>query len=370
MPPILPSSSVNAPRLRVLADKTPIDGAQSFTVTSGNNHQADEFKVQFALAAGGDYSANWWSNQPRVRLTLQAGFADATGAVANWTTLLVGDCDTIDLDMSTFIVHAAGRNLTALLIDSKVAKTYQNQTASQIATDLAKAVGLTPNVATTTTLVGPYYRHDHTMTALSQFSEARTQWDLLVYLAGQEGFNVWVDGTTLNFLPPPEKPTIVNIPYQQGQIPQFGGSTLTLHRSMVLAKDVEVQVHSWDSHHKNGFTVKVRGSIKTNAGAVVKLGPPQTYVFVKPNLTRAQAENFAQDKLKYISRQERGVEIKMPGDLTTNTRDMVYLTGTGTKFDQRYYIDSLIRQISLQSGFTQTLTLKNNSPHIEVILKR
>lgn len=361
-------TSINAPRLRVLADKKPIEGAQSLTVVSGNNHQANQFSVQFALGLASDFSADWWSRQGRIRLTLQAGFADATGDVAGWTTLLIGDCDTVDIDMANAIVRAQGRDLSALLIDSRVTQTYQNQTSSQIVTTLANAAGLTPNVTATTTLVGPYYRTDHNMTALSQFSEIKTQWDMLVYLAGQEGFNVWVEDTTLNFMPPPAMPNIVNLPYKKGVIPQFGATSLALHRAMTLAKDVEVHVRSWDSHHKNGFTVKLRGSIKTNAGGVVKLGPPQTYIFVKPDLTRDQAQRFAQEKLKEISRYERIIEVKMPGDLTTNARDMVNLTGTETAFDQAYHIDTMTRKISLKSGFIQTMTLKNHSPQTESVL--
>lgn len=360
-------SPVIAPRLRVLADKKPIDGTQSFTILSGNNYQADQFSVQFALNPESDFSANWWSSQPRVRLTLQAGFANPAGIVANWTTLLVGDCDTIDIEMGTNIVRARGRDLSALFIDSKIKQTYQNQTSSQIATILANAAGLTPNIETTTTLVGTYYRTDHTMTALNQFNEIKTEWDMLVYLAGQEGFNLWVEGTTLNFQPPSKTQNIVNIPYIQGNIPQFGGSSLTLHRAMTLARDVEVHVRSWDSRHKNGFTVRLRGSIQTNAGAVVKLGPPQIYVFVKPDLTRAQAERFAEEKLNKISGYQRTIDIKMPGDLTTNVRDKVRLTGTGAFFNQRYYIDSLTRKISLKSGFIQTFTLKSRSSQTIIV---
>lgn len=358
-------SCATAPRLRVLVNQTVIDGLESWKITTTNNRQADQFNAQFSFIPGSDFSAAWWSNQSRVRLTLQAGFVDVSGIVTNWSTFLVGECDAVDMVMGTGIVRVAGRDLTALLIDQKITQTYQNQTASQVATALATAAGLTPNVAKTTALIGRYYRADHTNTALDQFSEASTQWDLLVYLAGQEGFDVWVEGTTLNFQPPASQPKIVNLHYSQGMIPQFAGIGLSLHRAMTLAKDVEVQVRSWDAQHKRAFTVKVRGSIQTNAGAVVKLGPPQTYVFVKPNMTHAQAQLFAQQKLFEISKHERVVEITMPGDLTTTVKDMIRLSGTDTSFDQDYYIDTIVRSISLKSGFTQALTIKNHSPQSE-----
>lgn len=365
MPQPLTPGGVNAPRLRVLAGKTAIEGTQSWSVTSTNNRQASQFSAQFALMPGSKFSANWWSGQSQIRLTLQAGMADAAGNVSGWTTLLVGDCDTVDIDMGIGVVHVAGRDLTSLFIDNKIIDTYQNQTSSQIASILASAAGLTPNVAVTKTLVGRYYRADHTNTSLGQFTDASTQWDLLVYLAEQEGFDVWVDGTTLNFQPPLASPTVVKLPYIQGNIPQFGGVSLTLSRAMTLAKDVEVQVRSWNSSQKKSFVVTARGSIKTNAGGVVNLGPPQTYLFIKPDLTFSQAQVFAQQKLTEISRHERTITVVMPGDLTTNSRDMVRLSGTGTAFDQSYYIDTIDRKISIDQGFTQTFTLKNHSPSEE-----
>lgn len=358
-------SSVNAPRLRILAGTTPTEGAQSWKVTTTNNNQAAQFSAQIALLPGSAFSASWWSSQSQIRLTLQAGLANAQGDVAGWQTLLVGDCDTVDIEMGKGVVQLAGRDLTALLIDQKITETYQNQTASQVATQLANEVGLTPHIAPTTTLIGRYYRADHTNTAQGQFSEASTQWDLLTYLAGQEGFDMWVDGTTLNFQPPPKKPNIVNLPYSQGAIPEFAGTSLSLHRALTLAKDVEVRVRSWDSRGKRSFTVTVRGSIKTNAGAVVKLGPPQIYSFIKPDLTHAQAEVFAQQKLVEISKHERVVTVSMPADLTTNVRDMARLNGTGTSFDQTYFIDTMERTMNVKFGFVQTLTLKNQSPREE-----
>lgn len=362
MPQILSAGGVNAPRLRILAGTTPIAGAQSWKITATNNRQSAQFNAQIALLPGSSFSADWWSTQGQIRLTLQAGFANEAGGVVGWQTMLVGDCDTVDIEMGTGLVRVAGRDLSALLIDQKIIKTYQNQTSSQVATLLANEVGLTPNVAGTSTLVGRYYRTDHTNTVQEQFSEASTQWDLLTYLADQEGFDVWVDGTTLNFKPPAASSTIVNFPYLQGAMPAFGGTSLALHRALTLAKDVEVRVRSWSSKSKSSFMVSVRGSIKTNAGAVVKLGPPQVYNFIKPDLTHAQAEIFAQQKLVEISRHERVVTVNMPGDLTTNVRDMARLSGTGTGFDQIYYIDALERALSLNHGFVQTLTLKNQSP--------
>ena len=53
---------------------------------------------------------------------------------------------------------------------------------------------------------------------------------------------------------------------------------------------------------------------------------------------------------------------KSPGEIALTPRDMVKLQGTGTSFDQTYYIASIDRSISFDEGFRQTMRLKNTSP--------
>jgi hypothetical protein len=94
-----------------------------------------------------------------------------------------------------------GRDLSSRLIENKTQEAFVNQTSSQVATTLAQRRGLTPQVTATTTLVGRYYQQDHVRDSLNQFSRTTTEWDLLIYLAQREGFDVFVKGTTLYFQP-------------------------------------------------------------------------------------------------------------------------------------------------------------------------
>ena len=91
---------------------------------------------------------------------------------------------------------------------------------------------------------------------------------------------------------------------------------------------------------------------------------PQNYVFVKPNLTPDQALKFGQQKLVELTRHERIVRVEMPGELVLTTRGMVSLTGTGTSWDQQYYVAELTREIG-EHGFYQRLRLKNSSPRTQ-----
>ena len=41
---------------------------------------------------------------------------------------------------------------------------------------------------------------------------------------------------------------------------------------------------------------------------------------------------------------------------------MLRLTGTGTKFDQDYYVDGITRSMSLDEGYVMDISAKNINP--------
>ena len=86
---------------------------------------------------------------------------------------------------------------------------------------------------------------------------------------------------------------------------------------------------------------------------------------MRPNLTPNQALQLAQSRLAELTQHERVIELLMPGELTLTPRSMLLLTGTGTGFDQVYYIDMIERDLHLASGFTQRIRAKNTSPRTE-----
>jgi hypothetical protein len=51
----------------------------------------------------------------------------------------------------------------------------------------------------------------------------------------------------------------------------------------------------------------------------------------------------------------------MPGDLALAPRQQISLNGTGTTFDQTYWIDEITRHIDIHRGFTQRLRARNET---------
>ncbi len=132
------------------------------------------------------------------------------------------------IDPALGLVHLDGRDLTTSLIETRTQETFANRTASEIATLLAGRHSLTAQVVPTTTPVGRYYQDEHDRITLDQFSHATTEWDLLVFLARQESFDVFVQGQSLYFQPATQ-PTDIAMAVRPGDL-----IDLKLERSLTL----------------------------------------------------------------------------------------------------------------------------------------
>jgi hypothetical protein len=351
---------LRAPRPAALLDGAALPGLVRLFVSVNNHYAANHFACEFAYDASLAAEAAFWAETGSVLLTLAASFAGPIAGVNATTaaTLLTGIVDSVALDPVAGRVVIRGRDLTAPFIETRITQSYANQTASEIATQLAENHGLTPNVTPTTTPVGRYYADEHDRITLDQFSRATTEWNLLVWLAEREGFDVWVDGSTLNFAP---RPTALIPALTLAPAPTAGAITaerLWLERALTLAGDVSVTVKSWNSRTQAAYSETVTATGVSSLGA---LGGSQSYVFVKPNLSPNAALAYATQKLAEITRHERVLEAEIPGELDLGARDVIALTGTNTAFDQLYYVDVIEREIGL-GGFREWIRAKNASP--------
>jgi hypothetical protein len=324
---------VRAPRAQIALNGSVMFGLVSLSVDLTNNFEAAKFSVQANVEQGFPTNAAFWSNQTKVTAEIQVGYEN-NGSVA-WQTVLTGVVDSYEIDLDTSSISFNGRDLAAQLIDTKTAQTYSNQTSSEIATLLAQSVGLTPVVTATTIPVGRYYQIDHARMSLGAFHTDITEWDLLVYLAQQEGFDLFVLGTSLYFQPPATAANAFNISWQLGQdgIPISNVINLRLRHSLTLARGVSVTVKSWHSNLKRPIIAKTANT----AGGSKQDGGGQDYVFYVPNLTPQQAIALANQRYADITRHLRTIEFEAPGNLLLTPRSLLVLSGTGTAFDASYY---------------------------------
>jgi hypothetical protein len=192
---------------------------------------------------------------------------------------------------------------------------------------------------------------------LNQFSNVTTEWDLLAFLARQEGFDVYVQGEVLYFQPATAAKDVAVSLRPQDVI------DIRLERSLTLARDIEVVVKSWNSRQNSAFIQRARARRQRRAGG--SDGQPQRYIFVRPNLTPDDALKLAERKLMELTRHERVIRIAMPGELSLSPRSMIALEGTASDFDQAYHIDVIERRFHHDGGLMQYIVARNTSPRGE-----
>lgn len=350
----MPSDPYRHPRLRVLLDNAEVPGAISAEIISNNFYAADRFRLALHVTQS---QAAIWSATDAALLGIQIALD------GDWISLIQGEVDQLHLDPRTGSLHLEGRDLTARLIESRTQETFANQTSSDIATLLANRHALIADVAPTSTPVGAYWQLEHDRITLDSFSRATTQWDLLITLAGHEDFDVWITGTTLHFQP---RSTMRKAAAILRPLPTPDGPanlvSIQLERALTLARDIEVSVKSWNSRQATSFIQTAR-SHRKSGGRSRDIGKDNVnhYVYVVPNLTPDAALALAQTRLAELSRHERVIHAEMPGELILAPRQQVLLEGTGTRFDQIYWIDEITRRIDTAHGFTQHLRARNVS---------
>lgn len=337
----------------------------SAEVINNSHFQCDTFRIELEAWQQPDgFGIDYWDGAGDTQLEVVFGLLqdgdDANSDPSDPQSLIVGQVDDVDVQTDTGVITITGRDLTAKFIDNKVTQTWPDHTASQIVTDLAGQVGVTANVTATKTPVGKY--------ANGAYAAQRRDipmWDLITFLAEQEGFDAFMDGTSLYFGPPvADSNTPLTITVSRDPTTNevnVSTETLKLHRSLTLAKDIVVTVLSYDPGKKAPIkaVAKRQGSAKAASTSFRTGSTSQNYTIRRAGLTQAQAQKLAQSTLDDLSKHERTIEFTQPcdGDLTSRTKATV--SGTNTGWDTGYFIDVVTRRYAFGS-LTMSATAKNH----------
>lgn len=360
-----PISTTRQPFGRVLVNGTPLANWERIEVTKNTNYVSDTWEIEIPLNGLPDsFPPAFWATQTDIEITVQSGFKNSDGSLGTPSTLVVGLADEIDLDFIDFdnrqALHCRGRDYSGALIDSIVSQNYINLTSSQVAEKiLANHPQLTGDIKATKIKIGTYFNNE-TSTA----TRRQTEWDLLTELAQYEGYVVLIQGKKLYFGPAPT-PNTANpyvfryVPPNDAQTIQANMLSLRCNRALTLARDVKVIVQTFN--YSTGKTVKKSAQMKNKSRSGNSAGT-QTYTYNMPNMTPAQAQQKASSLALLISNRERIIDIDAPGDTALTTQTAVQLTGTGTDFDQTYFVDRLTHTLSVD-GYMMSLRAKNHSPN-------
>lgn len=354
-----------------------INGTQveyiSLEVNTTTYFLADTFSAILPMSGQpSGFGVDYFSRVPAIMVEIFFGFPGNLEAFStqDLTSVILGQVDQVDMDWLNKTITLSGRDLTAKFIDNKTTQKYPNLTASQIVEKLAKKEGLSSQVTPTNTPVGVFYGNDHA-TLTSQL----TEWDLLTYLAKQENYIVYVEGTTVYFKPQPQPtdtPYVLqyNTQNTEQNYPVFNADKLETNRSLTVARDVIVVVRSWNRSAKKAFQIRVKSTPNKKTALAAKaqpIGDAQVFSYVIPNLTKEQALQKAQQIIKQLTLQERKIEFELPADMILQKISVIKLTGTNTDYDQIYFTDSINRVLSVSDGFKMMVRAKNHSPNSEVV---
>jgi len=360
-------SSARRPRGIVKINGTPVSFL-SATVENKSHFSADTWRVK--LEAWGQpegFGMAYWADATDVQVEILFGDLadgdDVSAAPTNVTSVILGQVDDVEinpLDGDSLII--SGRDLTARLIDTRTTSKYPDHIASWIVTTIAQKFGLATNEITPTTkVVGQYYNG-----AYAQLARSIPAWDLLVFLAQQEGFDCYVHGSTLYFGPPQADtdttPTIITVSGGMGDGIQSNVARLKLRRSLTLAQNISVTVlsHNTWSGTLRGVATRI-GKKPATSSASQAAERVQPYVVSIPGLSQAEADRTANAILLDITKFERTFEATMQGDPLLTVRRRAVIQGTQTSFDQSYYIQQISRTLDFEGGFAMSVIGKNHS---------
>jgi hypothetical protein len=243
------------------------------------------------------------------------------------------------------VFSGEGRDLSAVLVDSYVQQNFVNQTASEVVAAIAGQHGILAEVIPTFGNVGRYFADGYTRLSLGDFSRYRSNWDLIVELAREQNFDVYMSGSTLYFGP---SLAVISSPVQ---VSLHDVITIQFHRNLRVNAPLGVAVQTWDSQRARASRGMAYSASTAAAGS--ETSSDASYLFTQPNLTPEQADARATMYMREICRLGNQIRIQMPWNLSINPRCIISVTGSGTSSDGLYTVDSVERSYSTTAGSTQ-----------------
>lgn len=327
-----------------------IEGAQlapiELSVHLSKHQSADTFFAKLPLDNAAGLDETYWADTAPLSVTILGTNNIAEGGM---TTMLVGQADKAQVDFAQRVVSITGRDLTGALTDLKTSEKWQNLSNKDIISQLAGRAGLTVNFSGDTDQAGLQFDQDY-----SEISDLDACWNVIVACAKRLGCIAFVKGTTLYVQPlDQEASDFYTVSYQRpspGQIASGDFVGLTAARNLNLAKDVSIQMQSWQ--HKQGKAITSKFESKGKSKTSDKL----LYEFRAANLTKEQQDRIAQNHLRETLSHERQIDLgNLPGDVTVSPLLGISLSGTGTAFDQNYLMSTASHHWSAK-GYTMDLS--------------
>ena len=319
--------------MRVLVDGAVQSNVIEARVVSTNYYSGDWFELAIASEDIGSWSTARWTPDSRPTIEIQVALAQGDP----WVSLIVGtaDCSTIDLTRKAISLH--GRDLSARLVDSSINRVFQNQTGSEIVALLGAYHGLKPNVVPTPDLVGRLFGGVNEIIADVCYSPNRTDWDLVVRLAAEYGYDAYVTGYVLHFKPRilTRRPSVV--------LHREDLMNIRFSYDHVMAGRESQRFVSWSSQFQRAFQ-STADALSEGAG-----------VPISPNLVGGQMVGLVSKAINDRWHDPLSLQATMPGETTISARSVVTVDCAERSLNGDYRVICVDRSFNAASGFTQRI---------------
>ncbi len=326
--------------LTVAIDGIATIGLLHAAITSTNCFSADSYSLTFAMGDPPLGDIAMWSTLTGGCVEVFAGSAPGSAS----TSLITGMIDTVHIDAINGTVAIEGRDLSASLVDFYGQADFVNQTASEVVATIANRHGLGAVIAPTSGFIGRFYGDGYTRLSTGQFSRLRSDWDLVVELARENQFDVFVEGSQLFFQPSLPIPLIFT-PITPSMV-----QSMRFNRSLAVAASATARVQSWNSQsmacYDSGANAAPEPMVESTS---------QPFLFSMSNFTSAQVTQSSARYTSELRRLQTTLHIEMPWDLRIVPRGGILLSETETMLDGLYLVDSIERYYSSTSGSRQTV---------------
>ncbi|HEY0123856.1 MAG TPA: hypothetical protein VGC14_19250 [Rhizobium sp.] len=342
----MPGSFIDRIELQVALDGVPIEGLIHASISTNNCFSADSFMLTFAMGPPPLCDIAFWSSLSSAYIEIGAVMHDEPVA----QDLISGMIDTALLDPVRRTIAVEGRDLSASLIDAYRQQDFVNQTASEVVSTIALYHGLIPVVAATSGNVGRYYGDGYTRLSLGQFSRLRSDWDLVVQLARENGCDVFVQGRSLFFQSATDLDQLpVHLSLRELK-------TIRFEQTLTMSADASAKVQSWDSQNVTSYSSDtVDMGTGTVAAEPAGAAGSQPFLFSAANFTSQQVTDSAGRYLAELSRLKIIMRAEMPWDLRLSPRGIILIDETNSSLDTLYRVDSIERHYSTSSGSSQII---------------
>jgi hypothetical protein len=342
-----PANRVEAPRVRAQFNGISIDSITHMEVSLNGSRKSSHFEL--TVSTGGSVpNGCWLESSPGMAAVKILMHFQQNGSEIN---LFEGLADSVAYDPINRLARVEGRDYSSVLISSSYQDAYCNQTASEIASQIAQRHGFNSSIAQTTALVGSYQCDGYNQVLLNTHSRIISEWDLLNNLAINEGFELFVSGTTLVFAPSASLQT------NYLTIHNADVKSVKFRRVLPLSGQTSLVVKSWNSwlnqmiQYTDGQPDDQTPSESTGLNS--DLGTE--IAIVRPNLTSSVTEQLAQRYSSAMAERLLSVELVLPGETSLKPLDILTIVGNGPNFNADYVVRSIRRQFSEAGGFTESI---------------